>query len=143
MALLTTTNSNIEASPDGLAHDFLLVLRFDPLDLQAASTLTLPRRWYRDDLVDFRGNGFAVALPVGGTGLAPGRLRILFACPSRKGGGLSLVGPLCFLQLSLQVFVLLTQPFPLLPELFLFLLQLFLSLLPLLLAPPQLLVFFP
>src|SRR6516164_226116 len=64
MALLTTTNSNIEASPDGLAHDFLLVLRFDPLDLQAASTLTLPRRWYRDDLVDFRGNGFAVALPV-------------------------------------------------------------------------------
>src|SRR6516225_2617360 len=111
MALLTTTDGNIEASPEGCAHDFLLVLRFDPLDLQRASTLTLRRRWYRDDFVDFGGNGFAVPLTVGGTGLASGGLRILFAGAPRKRCGLSLVGPLRFFQLSLQLFVLLPQSF--------------------------------
>ena len=142
MALLTTTDGNIEASPDGLAHDFLLVLRFDPLDLQGAAALTV-RGWrYRDHFVDFGRNGFAVPLALGGTGLASRRLRIRFAGAPRKRCGLSLIGPLRFFQLLLQLFVLLTQPFPLLPELFLFLLQLFLALLPLLLAPPQLLDFF-
>src|SRR6516162_8151379 len=150
MALLTTTDGNIEASPEGLAHDFLLVLRFDPLDLQGASTLTLRRRWYRDDFVDFEGNGFAVPLAVGGAGLASWRLRIRFASAPGKRCRLSLVGPASFFQLSLQLFVLLPQPFPFLLQLFLSLLQLFLSLLqlflallPLLLALPQLLDFFP
>src|SRR6516162_10325237 len=111
MALLTTADGNIEASPEGGAHDFLLVLRFDPLELQRASTLTLLRRGYRDHFVDFGGNGFAMPLTIGRTGLAPGSLRILFACASRKRCGLSLVGPLRFFQLSLQLFVLLPQPF--------------------------------
>src|SRR5215472_9949355 len=58
-ALLTTTDGNIEAPPEGLAHDFLLVLGLDPLYLQRAATLTV-RGWrYRDHLVDFLGNGFA------------------------------------------------------------------------------------
>src|SRR6516225_5036137 len=84
MALLTTTDGNIEASPQGGAHDFLLVLRCDPLDFQGPSALTLRRSWYRDDFVDLEGNGFAVSLAVGGTGLAPRGLRIRFACASGK-----------------------------------------------------------
>jgi hypothetical protein len=127
MALLTTTDRNIEASPEGLAHDFLLVLRFDPLDFQGTATLTVRGRGYRNHFVDSGGNGSAVPLAIGGTGLAPRRLRILFPRTPRKGCGLALIGPLCFLQLSLQFLVFL-------PQLFSFLLQL-------LLASPQLVVF--
>jgi hypothetical protein len=92
------------------------------------STRTLRGRWYGDHLVDFLGNGFAVPLAVGGTGLAPRRFRILFPRAPRERCGLSLVGPLCLLQLSLQFLVFLPQLLP-------FLLQLLLS-------SPQLVVFF-
>ena len=140
VALLTTTNGDIEAPPDGLAYDFLLVLRLNPLDFEGTSTLTLRGRRYGDHFVDFLGNSLAVPPAVGGPGLAPRSLRIQFACAARKRCGLSLVGPLRFLQSSLQSLVLFSQPVLLLPQPFPFLLQLFLSPLPLLLPPPQLLV---
>ena len=127
VALLTTTDRNIEAPPERLAYDFLLVLRFDPLDCQGPSALTLRGRGYSDHFVDFWGNGFAVPLALGGTGLASRRLGILFPRAPRKRGRLSFARPLSLFQLSLQFL-------DFLPQLFSFLLQLFLS-------PPQLLDF--
>jgi hypothetical protein len=127
VALLTTTNRNIEAPPERLAYDFLLVLRLNPLYFQGTAALTLRGRGHGDHFVDIWGNGFAVPLAVGGTGLASRRFRILFPRAPRKRGGLPLTRPLSLFQLSLQFL-------DFLPQLFSFLLQLFLS-------PPQLLVF--
>src|SRR5437660_10419473 len=114
MALLTTTDGNIEASPEGLAHDFLLVLRFDPLDFQGASTRTVRGRGNGDHFVDFLGNGFAVPRAVADTGLAPRRLRILFPCAPRKRWRLSFARPLGFVKLRLQFLSFLRQLFSLL-----------------------------
>jgi hypothetical protein len=121
VAHLATADGNIEAPPERLAHDFLLVLRLDPLHFQGAPAATL--RWwgYGDDLVDFLGNRFAVPLAVGRAWLAPRGLGILFPRAPRKRCRLSFTRALRFFQLSLQLFVFF-------PQLLSFLLPLFLSL---------------
>ena len=129
MAHRATTDGNIEAPPERPAHDFLLVLRLDPLHFQGAPAATPCRRRHYDDFVHLRRSEFAEPLAITGTRLAPRGLGILFPRAPRKRCRWSLARALCFFQLSLQLFVFFAQLFP-------FLFQLLLS-------PPQLLHFFP
>ena len=136
-------NGNIEAPPDGLAHDFLLVLRLDSLHFQISAAVTVCGRRYRYDLVDMVGNCLAVSFPITGTRFAAGLFGVGFRCTARKQCRLALVGPLCVIQLSLELFVFLSEsllfPFQSLPFLF----QLFFSILKLSLAPPQAFICLP
>jgi len=105
------TDGNIKASPDGLPHHLVLILRLDFFYFQSASAATLRGQRHGDHLIDLLRNRFAVMLAVGGTGLAPWWPRVGFPLTAGKGCGLSLVGPLGFFQLALQPLVFLTQPF--------------------------------
>src|SRR6266550_6655736 len=105
------TDGNIKASPDGLPHHLVLILRLDFFYFQSASAATLRGQRHGDHLIDLLRNRFAVMPAVGGTGLAPWWFRVGFPLTAGKGCGLSLVGPLGFFQLALQPLVFLTQPF--------------------------------
>lgn len=73
---------------------------------QSAPTGTLSRWQYRDHFVDLLRNRFGVTLPVGGAGLAPRWLRLLFPPAPGTRCGLSLVGHAALFQLPLQPLVL-------------------------------------
>src|SRR5213080_482003 len=104
------TDGNIKASPDGLPHHLVLILRLDFFYFQSASAATLRGQRHGDHLIDLLRHRFAVMLAVGGTGLAPWWFWVGFPLTAGKGCGLSLVGPLGFFQLALQPLVFLTQP---------------------------------
>src|SRR5256884_2114627 len=85
---------DIEASPDGLAHDFLLILRLGPIEDHAPPAATPPRQGHGNDFVHLLGREFAVSSTISRTRLAPRRFRMLFSRAPREGSRLSLVGPL-------------------------------------------------
>src|SRR6266702_6370465 len=114
------TDGNIKASPDGLPHHLVLILRLDFFYFQSASAATLRGQRHGDHLIDLLRNRFAVMPAVGGTGLALWWPGVGFPLTAGKGCGLSLVGPLGFFQLALQPFVFLAQPFLLSPQLLVF-----------------------
>src|SRR6266699_2488128 len=93
---------DIEASPDGLAHDFLLILRLGPIEDHAPPAATPPRQGHGNDFVHLLGREFAVSSTISRTRLAPRRFRMLFSRAPREGSRLSLVGPLGFFQLLSQ-----------------------------------------
>src|SRR5207247_9058210 len=93
---------DIEASPDGLAHDFLLILRLGPIEVHAPPAATPPRQGHGNDLVHRLGREFAVSSTISRTRLAPRRVRMLFSRAPRGGSRFSLVGPLGFLPLLSQ-----------------------------------------
>src|SRR5213080_1192750 len=105
------TDGNIKASPDGLPHHLVLILRLDLFQFYVAPAGTASWDGHPDHFIDMLGNGFAVTPAVGCAGFAPWGPGVGFPVVARKGCGLSLVGPLRFFQLSLQPFVFLTQPF--------------------------------
>jgi len=94
------TDGNIKASPDGLPHHLVLILRLNFLYGDPAPAKTATRDGHRDHFIDLLGNGLAVTLAVGGAGFAPRWLRLGFPVAARKGCGLSLVGPLSFFQMK-------------------------------------------
>src|SRR5438876_544344 len=126
---------DIEASPDGLAHDFLLILRLGPIEDHAPPAATPPRQGHGNDFVHLLGREFAVSSTISRTRLAPRRFRMLFSRAPREGSRLSLVGPLGFFQLTFRVVNFSSQPLS-------FPLPLFALRFPLLLSPPQYFVFF-
>src|SRR5437588_13115914 len=90
---------DIEASPDGLAHDFLLILRLGPIEDHAPPAATPPRQGHGNDFVHLRGRAFAVSSTISRTRLAPRRFRMLLSRAPSAGIRWSLVGPLGFFQL--------------------------------------------
>src|SRR5438874_4558393 len=62
---------DIEASPDGLAHDFLLILRLGPIEDHAPPAATPPRQGHGNDFVHLLGREFAVSSTISRTRLAP------------------------------------------------------------------------
>src|SRR5438067_9689920 len=66
---------DIEASPDGLAHDFLLILRLGPIEDHAPPAATPPRQGHGNDFVHLLGREFAVSSTISRTRLAPRRFR--------------------------------------------------------------------
>src|SRR5207237_4674775 len=75
VALLTMADVDIEASPDGLAHDFLLILRLGPIEDHAPPAATPPRQGHGNDFVHLLGREFAVSSTISRTRLAPRRFR--------------------------------------------------------------------
>src|SRR6266699_2896676 len=67
---------DIEASPDGLAHDFLLILRLGPIEDHAPPAATPPRQGHGNDFVHLLGREFAVSSTISRTRLAPRRFRM-------------------------------------------------------------------
>src|SRR6266851_2368819 len=111
----TTTDGNVKAPPDRVAHDLLLILRLRVFPLQRSTAVrTLRRRGNRDRLIDLFGNALAVMMSVIGAGLAPGPLRVLLALAARKRRRLPFAGTPLLLQFL-----------PPLPQLLVFLPQLF------------------
>src|SRR5438046_4712948 len=102
MALLTMDEVESEASPDGLANDFLRILRLGPIEDHAPPAATPPRQGHGNDFVHLLGREFAVSSTISRTRLAPRRFRMLFSRAPREGSRLSLVGPLGFFQLLSQ-----------------------------------------
>src|SRR6266566_5131376 len=133
---------DIEASPDGLAHDFLLILRLGPIEDHAPPAATPPRQGHGNDFVHLLGREFAVSSTISRTRLAPRRFRMLFSRAPREGSRLSLVGPLGFFQLTFQVVNFSSQPLSFTLQPLSFPLRLFALRFPLLLSPPQYFVFF-
>src|SRR2546430_7261583 len=132
---------DIEASPDGLAHDFLLILRLGPIEDHAPPAATPPRQGHGNDFVHLLGREFAVSSTISRTRLAPRRFRMLFSRAPREGSRLSLVGPLGFFQLTFQVVNFSSQPLSFTLQPLSFPLPLFALRFPLLLSPPQYFVF--
>src|SRR5438034_2514792 len=79
---------DIEASPDGLAHDFLLILRLGPIEDHAPPAATPPRQGHGNDFVHLLGREFAVSSTISRTRLAPRRFRMLFSLAPREGSRL-------------------------------------------------------
>src|SRR2546429_5669606 len=75
---------DIEASPDGLAHDFLLILRLGPIEDHAPPAATPPRQGHGNDFVHLLGREFAVSSTISRTRLAPRRFRMLFSRAPRS-----------------------------------------------------------
>src|SRR5438874_1714550 len=126
---------DIEASPDGLAHDFLLILRLGPIEDHAPPAATPPRQGHGNDFVHLLGREFAVSSTISRTRLAPRRFRMLFSRAPREGSRLSLVGPLGFFQLTFQVVNFSSQPLSFTLQPLSFPLPLFALRFPLLLSP--------
>src|SRR6266576_1046862 len=78
---------DIEASPDGLAHDFLLILRLGPIEDHAPPAATPPRQGHGNDFVHLLGREFAVSSTISRTRLAPRRFRM----PREKGAACRLL----------------------------------------------------
>src|SRR2546429_3874001 len=95
---------------NGLAHDFLLILRLGPIEDHAPPAATPPRHGHGNDFVHLLGREFAGSSTISRTRLAPRRFRMLFSRAPREGSRLSLVGPLGFFQLTFQVVNFSSQP---------------------------------
>src|SRR5438094_8848139 len=93
---------DIEASPDGLAHDFLLILRLGPIEDHAPPAATPPRQGHGNDFVHLLGREFAVSSTISRTRLAPRRSRMLCSRAPRAGRPFALGRPLGFFQLLAQ-----------------------------------------
>src|SRR5438046_3603509 len=82
---------DIEASPDGLAHDFLLILRLGPIEDHAPPAATPPRQGHGNDFVHLLGREFAVSSTISRTRLAPRRFGCSFRVPREKGAACRLL----------------------------------------------------
>src|SRR5437870_1093546 len=85
------TDGNIKASPDGLPHHLVLILRLDFFYFQSASAATLRGQRHGDHLIDLLRNRFAVMPAVGGTGLAPWWPGVGFPLTAEKGAACRLL----------------------------------------------------
>src|ERR1700687_2402128 len=105
-------NGDVKAPPDRLPHNLLLILRLHVFHLQRTPTVgvrTVRRRGNRDHFIDLFGNKLAMVPTIRAPGLAPRPPRVLLTLATGKRRCLSLVGTQRLLQLSLQLFVVLTQ----------------------------------
>src|SRR5215831_10142232 len=109
VALLTVPDGNIEAPPNGLAHDFVLILWIGALEFHSSPAATPLGQGHVDDFVDLPRRLFAGSLAIRGARLPPGGFRMLLSMTAGEGSRLSLVGSLGFLQLEFQVVVFFSQ----------------------------------
>src|SRR5207237_1112498 len=77
VALLTMADVDIEASPDGLAHDFLLILRLGPIEDHTPPAATPPRQGNGNDFVHLLAREFALSSTISRTRLAPRRFLVV------------------------------------------------------------------
>src|SRR5712691_1646387 len=84
-ALYTPANRNIKPPDPGAAHDFFLILRFDPLYGQrSAARGALLGNGNGDRFVDMIRDRSTVVLAVGFPGLASWRSRVALTLTARK-----------------------------------------------------------
>ncbi len=102
-ALDTSANRNIKPPDPGAAHDFFLILCFDPLYRQRAAALgTLLGNGNGDRFVDMIRDRSTVVLAVGFPALASRRSRVALTLTPRKWGRLTPGGTLRRFQFLLQ-----------------------------------------
>src|SRR5215469_2101269 len=93
LAYRAAANGNVEASPNGLADDLLLVLRLGFFLCQLPAAVRTPRRrGNRDHFIDLFGNLLAAMRAVSLASLSAGPLRIGLASPAGERRRLTLVG---------------------------------------------------
>src|SRR5260370_18535580 len=117
------TDRHVEAFPDRLPDDLLLILRLDLLEDEGPAARTSRRGGHRDFFVDPGRHQLAGTRPVGRTRLAARPLRMGGPNTSGKGRRLTLRRPLGLVQLLLQPCDGLLQPIPLTDQVLVLLLQ--------------------
>ena len=118
IAALTAADRNLEPPYPGAAHDFFLILEFQPLQPQpSTASRALLGGGHLDLFVHMIGDGPLVVAAVRCAGLAAGRLGIALWLAAREGRGLTLSGVLRGFQFLAQPFQLVFQPLVLLLQL--------------------------
>ena len=111
-ALGTPTDGNVEPSYPSAPQDLFLVLHLHPLHLQRSTAVrTLRGNRHLDLLVYVIGNGSAVVLAVGCSGLTPRAFGVTFELAAGKRSGLAPRGPLGQFQVLPQLLIFFLDPF--------------------------------
>src|SRR5215469_6956837 len=110
-ALATPTDGNVEPSYPSTPQDLFLVLHLQPLYRQRSTAIrTLRGNRHLDLLVYMIGNGSAVVLAVGCSGLTPRAFGVTFECAAGKWSGLAPGGALGQFQVLTQLVIFFLDP---------------------------------
>src|SRR5215467_4563296 len=110
-ALATPTDGNVEPSYPSAPQDFFLVLHLHPLHHQrSAAVWALPGNRHLNLLVYVIGNGSAVVLAVGCSGLTPWAFGVTFELATGKRSGLTPGGALGQFQVLTQLLIFFFDP---------------------------------
>ncbi len=110
-ALGTPTDGNMEPSYPSAPQDLFLVLHLHPLHRQRPTAVrTLRGNWHLDLLVYVIGNGSAVVLAVGYSGLTPRAFGVTFELAAGKRSGLAPGGALGQFQVLTQLLIFFFDP---------------------------------